>query len=103
MNKFVLLTVCQLMLFGVFKAQAEVSVGAAPQGDPQKVAEKIIKKNFPKCKHVTKAKRLPDGSISATCGKTNYRVFTMYSAEKGQMLELALDCNAAKSLGISCY
>jgi len=81
---------------------ASISVGAAPKGDATAVASKIIKYNFPKCKRVSNAVRLPDGSIRATCDGTEYRVFTVYSAKEGKMLELALNCAAAKRLDVAC-
>jgi hypothetical protein len=81
----------------------KININAAPKGDAKKVAERIIKFNFPRCQHVTTATRLPDGSIQAICRGIDYRVFTMCSAEKGQMLELGLNCKAAKKIGVSCY
>lgn len=79
------------------------SVGAAPKGDPTEVASRIIKYNFPKCKRVSNASRSPDGSIRAKCDSTDYLVFTMFNPKEGKLLELALNCTAAKSLlNISC-
>jgi hypothetical protein len=83
-------------------AVAAVAVGAAPQGNAVEVAARIIKSNFPDCKRVIKATRQADGSIRATCDNKQYLVFTMYSSSKGKMLELALNCDAAKQLGIQC-
>lgn len=78
-------------------------VGAAPKGEPSAVATKIIKYNFPNCKQVSSAIRSPDGSIRAKWDDTNYLVFTMYNAEKGKAIEVALNCKAAKSLlNIDC-
>jgi hypothetical protein len=80
-----------------------MSVGAAPKGDATVVASRIIKYNFPSCKRVSNAVRLPDGSIQATCDGIVYRVFTVYSPKEGKMLELALNCEAAKRLlNVSC-
>jgi hypothetical protein len=94
-----------LLLFAAVRAHAgSVSVGAAPQGDAKTVATKIIKYNFPECKQVSSAVRLADGSIRANCDGTNYRVFTVYSAREGQMLEVAMNCTAAKRLlNVDCY
>jgi hypothetical protein len=80
-----------------------MSVGAAPKGDATVVASRIIKYNFPSCKRVSNAVRLPDGSIQATCDGIVYRVLTVYSPKEGKMLELALNCEAAKRLlNVSC-
>lgn len=93
-----------LLLVGVGAYAGSVSVGAAPKGDVTLVATKIIKFNFPDCKHVSAAVRLADGSIRANCDGTDYRVFTVYDAKEGKMLELAMNCTAAKQLlGIDCY
>lgn len=77
-------------------------VGAAPKGDPTTVASRIIKHNFPTCKRVTGALRASDGSIRAVCDGTQYLVFTVFSAEEGKTLELALNCSVAKELNITC-
>jgi hypothetical protein len=82
---------------------AGLAVGAAPKGDPTAVASKIIKYNFPECKHVSNASRSPDGSIRAKCDGTNYLVFTVFNPKEGKVLELAMNCTAAKSLlNVSC-
>jgi len=78
-------------------------IGAAPTGDAKTVASKIIKHNFPTCKNVTKATRLPDGSIGATCDTNDFLVFTMFNAKEGKTVELAMNCTAAKTYGINCY
>lgn len=78
-------------------------VGAAPKGDAAVVASRIIKYNFPSCRHVTNANRRSDGSIRANCDGDNYLVFTMFNAKEGKTLELALNCTASKQLlNISC-
>lgn len=77
-------------------------VGAAPKGEPVAVASRIIKYNFPTCKRVTSALRAPDGSIRAICDGTQYLVFTVFNANAGKTLELALNCAAAKQLNITC-
>jgi hypothetical protein len=82
---------------------ATPAVGAAPKGDPAVVAAKIIKQNFPDCKRVSNAKRNPDGSIRAKCDGVDYLVFTVFNAKAGKVIEVALNCKAAKSLlNISC-
>jgi hypothetical protein len=79
------------------------AVGAAPKGDPSAVASRIIKYNFPECKHVSNASRSPDGAIRAVCDRTNYLVFTIFNPKEGKVLELAMNCIAAKSLlNVSC-
>lgn len=88
-------------VFALNAVAASVSVGAAPEGNAKAVASKIIKYNFPNCKQVSSATRQSDGSIRATCDGTNYLVFTMYSAVKGKMLELAMNCAAAKQYGVA--
>lgn len=84
-------------------AMALPPIGAAPKGDAKTVASRIIKYNFPTCKRVADARRMPDGSIRAKCDSTNYLVFTMFNAREGKTIELAMNCTAAKSLlNISC-
>ena len=101
----VLLVSCHLPLLAAVDAHAgSVSVGAAPKGDAKTVSAKIIKYNFPECKLVSTAVRLADGSIRANCDGTDYRVFTVYSATEGKMLEVAMNRTAAKRLlDIDCY
>ena len=100
-----LLVPCHLLLLATLVVHAaSVSVGAAPQGDPKTVAARIIKYNFPQCTRVTTALRLADGSIRATCDGIDYRVFTVYIAKEGKMVEVAVNCDASKQLlGIDCY
>jgi hypothetical protein len=83
-------------LAGAIAQPGSVSIGAAPKGDPMKVASRIIKYNFPNCRRVSAASRLSDGSIRATCDGTDYRVFTVYSAAEGKMVEIAMNCSAAR-------
>lgn len=93
-----------LFVAGNIFAGPSVATGAAPQGDAKKVATRIIRYNFPTCKRVTSAVRLTDGSIRATCDGFDYRVFTVFNAQQGKMLEVAMNCTAAKQLlNISCY
>jgi hypothetical protein len=82
---------------------AGISVGAAPKGDAQAVATKIIKENHPACKKVSGATRHADGSIRAQCNGTGFLVFTVFNPKEGRTIELALNCTAAKKhLNIAC-
>jgi hypothetical protein len=79
------------------------TVGAAPKGNPTMVASKIIKYNFPECRHVSEATRRPDGSIRAVCDDIEYLVFTVFNAKEGKVIKVAMNCTAAKSLlNIAC-
>ena len=81
-----------------------MSIGPAPAGDSAIVASRVIKYNFPTCKRVSGSTRISDGSIRAKCDGTSYMVFTMFNANSGKTIELALNCEAAKSrLNVSCY
>ena len=83
---------------------AEIPVGAAPKGEPNAIASRIIKYNFPSCKRVSSASRNGDGSIIAKCDGVDYLVFTVFNAKEGKTLELALNCGAAKThFNISCF
>lgn len=87
----------------VASASAAIAVGAAPEGDSAAVASRIIKYNFPNCRRVTGPMRLADGSIRARCDNIDYMVFTVFNAKEGRLLELAMNCTAAKSLlKVSC-
>ena len=91
------------LLLGSTALAAQLAVGAAPKGDATEVAARIIKYNFPTCKRVSNATRIPDGSIRAKCDGKNYLVFTAFNAKEGKTLELALNCTAAKNLlNVSC-
>ena len=79
-------------------AASGISAGAAPKGDPQTVAARIIKYNFPQCKRVTNAMRRADGTIRANCDGVSYYVFTMYLPNEGKMLELAINCDKSRQL-----
>ena len=82
---------------------ASLTIGAAPKGNETAVASKIIKRNFPVCKNVQTAVRREDGSIKATCDRTDYLVFTVFNPKEGRTVELAMNCSAAKRhLNISC-
>lgn len=91
-----------LMLVAAGVTAGAITVGAAPEGNSVSVASRIIKYNFPTCRTISNATRLPDGSIRAKCDGTSYRVFTVFDAKKGKTIEVALNCTAAKSLGVSC-
>ena len=79
------------------------AVGAAPKGDATAVASRIIKANFPECRRVTGASRAPDGAIRAKCDGIDYLVFTVFDPKEGKLLEVALNCTAAKRLlNVSC-
>lgn len=95
-----------LVAVGAFSSLAIAGlppIGAAPKGDANEVASRIIKYNFPACKRVTGAVRQSDGSIAARCDGTLYLVFTMFNPKEGKTIEAALNCAAAKSLlNVSC-
>lgn len=96
-------SVCAFLILEMAAAHAgPIPVGAAPQGDAATVASRIIKYNFPSCRHVSSATRQPDGSIRAQCDGTIYRVFTVFDASKGKTIEVALNCTAAKNIGVPC-
>lgn len=84
-------------------ASADIPVGAAPRGDAAAVASRIIKYNWPDCKRVSDAVRLPDGSIQARCDGIDYRVFTVFNAKEGRTIEVAMNCAAATRLGVPCH
>jgi hypothetical protein len=79
-----------------------ITTGAAPPGEAGQVATRIIQYNFPECKRVKNATRMPDGSIKARCEKTEYWVFTVFNPKEGKTIEVALNCTAAKKLNVSC-
>ncbi len=81
---------------------AGIAVGAAPKGDATGVASRIIKHNFPSCQRVTGVVRQADGSIRAACDGTQYLVFTVFNAKEGKVIELALNCTAARKMDIKC-
>lgn len=81
---------------------APVSVGAAPKGDATTVASRIIKYNFPSCRRVTGAVRQPDGSIRAACDGTQYLAFTVFNRKEGRLVEVAMNCSAARQIGVNC-
>jgi len=97
-----ILTISMLLAVPTVPA-APFAVGAAPKGDVTKIAARIIKYNFPTCKRISSATRKPDGSIRAKCDGTDYLVFTVFNAKEGKMLEVAMNCTAAKTLlNVSC-
>lgn len=70
----------------------------APDGEPAEVAQQIIQDNFSPdvCPVVVDARRLGDGSITATCN--NDETFRIFSAQGNG---IAMRCAAARQLGIS--
>lgn len=86
-----------------YAAQGSVAVGSAPKGDASSVASRIIKYNFPACKQVSSVARRPDGAIRATCDGKDYLVFTVFNPKEGRVIEVALNCTAAKQmLDVTC-
>ena len=84
-------------------AEAAPTAGAAPKGDAKVIASRIIKYNFPSCKQVTKAERMPHGQILASCDGTQYLVFTVFDPQEGKLHEVAMKSAAAKRLlNLSC-
>lgn len=102
--RYAIASAMALVLAGTHvQTSAAPTFGAAPKGDATAVASRIIKDNFPACKRVSNAVRQSDGSIRAKCDGTSYLVATMFSPKEGKVLELALNCDAAKKLlNISC-
>jgi hypothetical protein len=100
MNSTQILYLLACTVLATFSAHAAsgFSAGAAPKGDAQAVATRIIKYNFPQCKRITNVSRQADGTIRATCDGVSYYIFTMYVPSEGKMHELAIDCGAAKRL-----
>ena len=98
----VLLLMAVALLASVEAAGAPFAVGAAPQGDAKAVGSRIIKYNFPACRNVSSATRQADGSIRATCDGVQYLVFTLFNAKEGKMTELAMNCTAARKMGVNC-
>jgi hypothetical protein len=82
---------------------AAFAVGAAPKGDASVAAARIIKHNFPACSKVASAVRKSDGSIRASCDGKQYLVFTVFNPKEGKLIEVAMNCAAAKQLAnITC-
>lgn len=100
---FAMAFVSSLVVVAYPAMAAGPSVGAAPKGDATKVASRIIKDSFPKCKRVSNASRSPDGSIRAKCDGIDYMVFTLFDPKEAKVLELAMNCTVAKRLlSVSC-
>jgi hypothetical protein len=87
-----------LVLPAIAVKAAPLHFGAAPKGNASAIAAKIIKYNFPACKKITHAVRASDGSIRARCDGTDYLIFTAFKPKEGRVIELAMNCTAAKSL-----
>jgi len=103
-KNFTIVAILASSLWAPFTVDAAgISVGAAPKGQAQAIATKIIKENHPACKTVSKATRRPDGSITAQCNGASFLVFTVFNPKEGRAMELALNCTAAKKhLNIAC-
>jgi hypothetical protein len=85
------------MLFSVHASALETA--PAPAGKALVVARKVIGDNFDKsdCPAVTKASRLKDGSIRATCSNGEaFRIFTVVELHKA----VAMRCSAAEKIGV---
>lgn len=97
-------TVGLLVALATFDTRAaSPSIGAAPKGDANAVASRIIKDNFPACKRVSGAARASDGSIRARCDGVNYLVFTVFNAKDERLHEVAMNCTAARRLlNVAC-
>lgn len=82
----------------VLPSLALAQFSRAPDGEPTEVAQQIIQDNFSPdvCPLVVDARRLGDGSITATCN--NDETFRIFSAEGNG---IAMRCAAARELGIS--
>lgn len=91
-------TALALLVAGPFTAaRAQPSIGAAPAGNPVAIAQRVIHANFERsvCEHVTRAERLPNGSIHSTCNTGEvFRVFEI----GGQVV--AMRCAAAARYGV---
>jgi hypothetical protein len=81
----------------VAQGQQGAAFGAAPAGDPAAVALRIIHANFDRavCPRVTRAERLQDRSIRATC--SNGETFRAFAIDGRPV---ALRCSAARQRGI---
>lgn len=102
MRRAIALTVVAVAAGCAAAALAGPAVGAAPPGDATAVASRIIKYNFPQCRRVSGATRSPDGAIRARCDGADYLVFTVFNAKEGRVIELALNCTAARQMNINC-
>lgn len=91
-----------LSMFNLASA-APPAIGAAPEGDAKKVAEKTIKKSYKSCKMMEAATRKPDGTIKAVCSGIDFIVFTTVNPNDGSTMALAMNCSAARThLNIAC-
>lgn len=89
---------CLAIVFCVQPANAQISIGPAPEGKAAKVAQAIIQDNFDRsiCPAVAVAQRYPDGSIRAICN--NDEKFLVFSMDG--IGNVAMRCSAAAKLGI---
>lgn len=93
---FAIVTTASLLCLGT--ALGAATLGSAPEGDPVKVAAKVIHKNFDRaaCPKVVLATRLDDGGLRAQCSNGElFRVFTLNGKAFG------LRCSAAEAIGIT--
>lgn len=91
---FVTIVVTALMTSSLAYAQ----FSRAPNGEPAEIAQQVIQDNFASdaCPLVVNARRLGDGTITATCNNDEtFRVFSMNGTG------VAMRCAAARELGIS--
>lgn len=89
-------TIAATLLMSSALAYAQFS--RAPNGEPAEVAQQIIQDNFPSdaCPLVVDARRLGDGTITATCN--NDETFRVFSLDGNGV---AMRCAAARQMGIT--
>ena len=80
-------------------AEAQITFGPAPAGQPKAIAAAVIKKAGHPCPRVTSATRQKDGGIAAMC--SNHELYLVATMQ--QVGPVALRCSEAKRLlNISC-
>ena len=90
-----------LMAVAGTAAAQSYQVLPAPKGDAVTVALRAIRDAEHPCPKVTRASRLPDQSILATCSnRESYLVFAILTKSR-EMLNVAMRCSAVKELGIA--
>lgn len=78
----------------------KVGLVSLPPGSPTEVARRAINENGRVCGALTSATALNDGTIRAVCSNgQSYRVFAV--EKDAQVVLLAMDCEAARRLGVS--
>jgi hypothetical protein len=83
-----------------YQAAFALQTSPAPEGDPMKVAQKVIWDNFDKadCPKIVEAERVHDGSIAAKCSnKERFRIFVVNELNQ----PVAMRCSAAEKFGFS--